>query len=343
MALVGSLLMIFGAAAPASAATPAPVFGVQFHGTWGDYTDAQRAVVLDALKANGAQTVRIDVSWRMLEPVKSGTFDTWGLAQVDNAINMAAERGLSPMVTLWMAPKWANGSTDELVPVTSKTGLNGLTSVTKRLAIRYKATVQAWEFWNEPNDNNFMRGANPKVYAGMLKAAYSGFKAGSPSAKVVFGGTSYVDDVWVRKALAAGAKGKYDIMGVHPYQGVADEAPELPDNGTMWRMNHLPALIAAMKAYGDGGKQIWFTEFGWRVAQTAPDTANWQRGVSPATQADYLARTIDLIQTTYPQVTRVYWYNDRVASTDANNTGYGMVYPDGSVTPALAGLRAALA
>lgn len=344
VALVGSLLVVFGATAPAAAATtPAPVFGVQFHGTWGDYTDAQRAVVLDALKANGAQSVRIDISWRMLEPVKSGTFDAWGLAQVDKAINMAAQRGLNPLVTLWMAPQWANGSTDERVPVTSAAGLKGLTAVSKKLAIRYKTSVSAWEVWNEPNDNNFMRGANPKVYAGMLRAAYSGFKAGNPAAKVVFGGPSYVDDVWVRQALAAGAKGKYDVMAVHPYQGVADEAPELPDNGTKWRMNHLPALIAAMKAYGDGAKEIWFTEFGWRVAQTAPDAANWQRGVSPTTQADYLARTIDLIQSTYPQVTRVYWYTDRVSSTDANNTGYGMVYPDGSVTPALAGLRSALA
>jgi hypothetical protein len=328
---------------PAAATTTNPVFGVQFHGTWGNYTDTERAMVLDTLKANGVQTVRIDVSWRMLEPVKSGTFDTWGLNHVDKSIRMAADRGLAPMVTLWMAPQWANASTDERVPVTSTAGLKGLQSVSKRRAARYAGVVSAWEFWNEPNDANFMRGADPKVYARMLQYAYAGFKAGHRATPVVFGGPSYVDDVWVDRALAAGARGKYDIMGVHPYQAVADEAPELPDNGTMWRLNHLPALINVMKKHGDGAKQIWFTEFGYRVAQTTATTPNWQRGVDPATQSDYLARTIDLIRAQYPQVTRVFWYRDRVERTDVNNSGYGMVFPDGTITPALANLRTSLA
>ena len=342
--LIAALIATMMAFNPASAASSVgPVFGVQFHGTWSNYTDAERAMVLDTLKANGVESVRIDVSWRMLEPDKSGTFSAWGLAQVDNAIRMAAERGLKPLVTLWMAPKWANGSNDERVPVTSAKGLKGLKSVSQRLAARYAGVVDAWEFWNEPNDDNFMRGADPKVYAKMLQYAYAGFKAGHAATPVVFGGPSYVDDAWVGKALAAGARGKYDIMSVHPYMGVFDESPLLPDNGTMWRMNHLPALIEVMKKYGDGGKQIWFTEFGWRVNPTAPNAANWERGVTQAQQAEYLAQTIGLVRSTYPQVTRVYWYDDRVDNTDPANTGWGLVYPDGSVVPALAGLRSVLA
>ena len=191
-----------------------------------------------------------------------------------------------------MAPQWANGSTDERMPVTSSKGLTGLTSVTKRLAAKYAGVVDGWEVWNEPNDSNFMTGASPTVYAGMLKAAYSGFKAGDKNCKVVFSGTSHVDDTWVGKALAAGAKGKYDVMGVHPYMGVADEAPDLPDNGGMWRMNHLASLINVMKNYGEGSKPIWFTEFGWSVHPTPTNPANWQRGVTATQQADYLARTI---------------------------------------------------
>lgn len=342
-ALALALAAVVGLERPAAAATNGPLVGVQFHGTWGDYTDASRAMVLDTLKANGAGTVRIDVSWRMLEPNKSGTFDAWGLSVVDNAIRQAQSRGLRPLVTLWMAPQWANGSTDERVPPTSSTGLNGLKSVTKRLAARYAGVVDAWEVWNEPNDTNFMRGADPKVYAKVLTYAYSGFKSGSAATPVVFGGPSYVDDEWVRTALAAGARGKYDVMSVHPYQGVADEAPDLPDNGTKWRMNHLPALISAMAAYGDGAKPIWFTEFGWRVAQTSTTAANWERGVTATQQADYLNRTIQLVRSKYPQVARIYWYCDRVSSTDVNNSGYGMVFPDGSVTPALAGLKGFLA
>lgn len=38
---------------------PLPEFGTQFHGMWGSYTDTQRAMVLDTLKANGVTTVRL--------------------------------------------------------------------------------------------------------------------------------------------------------------------------------------------------------------------------------------------------------------------------------------------
>lgn len=344
LAAFAAFALLMSGVAPASAETHpgSPMFGTQFHGTWGDYDDAERAMVLDKLVAHGVETVRIDISWRMLEPDKSGTFSQWGLGQVDKAIHMAAERGLKPLVTLWMAPRWANGSADERVPVTSSRGLKGLQSVSQRLAARYAGVVDAWEFWNEPNDHNFMRGTDPKVYAKMLQYAYAGFKAGHKGTPVVFGGPSYVDAVWVGKALAAGAKGKYDIMSVHPYMGVFDESPLLPDNGTMWRMNHLPELFKVMTQYGEGGKQVWFTEFGWRVNEFAADAKNWERGVTQSQQSQYLAETIQLVREQYPQVTRVYWYDDRVDSTDVDNSGWGLVYPDGSTVPALTDLRSIL-
>jgi polysaccharide biosynthesis protein PslG len=337
-ALVAALLTFsMAAAAPARAATaPLPTFGTQFHGVWGDYDDATRAMVLDTLKANGATTVRIDVSWRMLEPDAPGVFSAWGLGVVDNAINMAASRGLKPLVTLWMTPKWATGSDDERVAPTSAAALNALSDVSRRLAARYNGTVDGWEVWNEPNSNDFMRGADPVVYAQVLAAAYTGFKAGSPATPVVFGGPMYVDDTWVGKVLAAGGKGKYDVMGVHPYMAVADAPPDLPDDGSMWRMDHLASLIDVMSKFGEAGKPIWFTEFGWSVHPTAPDAANWQRGVTPAQATDYLQRTVTLLQSKYPTVARVYWYKDRADSADVNNTGYGLVFPNGSPTPTLA-------
>ena len=351
MALIASVVLVVVGSlltpATAEAATPtvpasgsSPAFGVQFHGTWQDYTDAQRAQVLDTLRANGAQTVRIDVSWRMLEPDAPGVFSPWGLRTVDNAISMAASRGLRPLVTVWMTPKWATGSDDERVPPTSPAALAAFTDLTTRLADRYDGVVDGYEMWNEPNSNDFMRGADPVVYAKLLAAGYAGVKAGSPATPVVFGGPMFVDDVWVSKVLAAGAAGKYDVMGVHPYQAIADEAPEAPDDGSKWRMNHLPALLRVMTAHGDGGKPIWFTEFGWSVHPTQANAANWERGVSQAVQADYLLRTLDMVTRDYPSVTRVYWYNDRATTADPSNTGYGLVNTDGTPVPALAAFGA---
>jgi polysaccharide biosynthesis protein PslG len=330
-----ALAVPFLGVGPADATPAGPEFGVQFHGAWSDYTDAGRAAVLNQLKRNGASTVRIDVSWRMLQPNGPGAFDPWGASQVDNAITAATSRGLKPLVTFWMAPQWASGSADELVAPASAAGLSALTDVAQTLAAKYAGKLAGWEVWNEPNSDDFLRGADPVVYANVLKAADAGFKAGDPNTPVVFGGTQYVDTDWVAKVFAAGGTA-YDVMGVHPYQGVADEAPELPDDGTMWRLSHVQSLRALMDANGAAGRPMWFTEFGWSVHPTIVGSANWQRGVTAAQQADFLVRTLKFVAANYPYVAKAYWYQDRADSQDPAMSGYGLVFPDGSPTEALA-------
>lgn len=129
-------------------------------------------------------------------------------------------------------------------------------------------------------------------------------------------------------------------MGVHPYQAIADEPPEAPDAGNKYRLNHLPALIAAMKAVGDGTRPIWFTEFGWTAHTNSATEPNWSRGVTPAVQADYLGRTYALLRAKYPQVTKVFWYEDNNLPTNAGEARFDLVYADGTVAPALSAVPA---
>lgn len=311
-----------------------PQFGVQFHGTWGDYDDAERARVLRTLRDNGATTVRIDVSWRMLQPEGPGAFDPWGARQVDAAIDAATARGLRPLVTLWMAPEWATGSDDERVPPTTPSARAAWQDFAAAMVERYGDRVDAWEIWNEPNHNDFMRGASPGVYAKVLQSAHAGIKAADPTATVVFGGTQYVDVSWIKKVFAAGGT-TFDVMGVHPYQGVADEAPELPDNGSKYRLGRVPALYATLQKQGFGSRPIWFTEFGWRASPNAAGIPHWKRGVTPKRQAAYLIRTFEHVRGTMPYVERMYWYTDRADSANPKRAGYGLVLPDGAPTQAL--------
>lgn len=328
----GKKLATTRAASSLSATTnPLPEFGTQFHGMWGSYTDAQRAMVLDTLKANGVTTVRLDVSWAMLNPT-STTWDTWGTNFVTRVIKMITDRGMKPMVMIWLTPKWVTGSTDNRIPPKTTSQLSKWQTFNRQLASRFPQ-VTDWEIWNEPNHNDFMRGASASVYAKVLSYGYSGIKAGNPNARVIFAGTQFVDTPWITSALKSGAKGKYDIMGVHPYMAVGNLSPTAADTDGIWRLRHIPTLRAAMLAVGDN-KPMWFTEFGWRVGSTG--TANWQLGVDEATQAKYLADALQITREEYPYVTRVYWYRELADNNTSTSSGYGLIQPDGRVKPALA-------
>lgn len=297
---------------------------------WGSYSDSQRAMVLDRLKANGAKTVRLDVSWAMLQP-NGPAFDTWGTNFVTRVLKMITDRGMKPLVMIWMTPRWVTGSSDTLIPPKTSAQLNQWETFLRQVSARFPQ-VSDWEVWNEPNSNDFMRGGDAGVYARVLAAGFRGIRAGNPKAKVIFAGTQYVDTPWIKKAFAAGAAGKYDIMGVHPYMAVGNLSPDTPGNGTIWRMRHLPTLRNAMLAVGDK-KPIWFTEFGWRAGSEG--SANWQLGVSSATQAKYLAKTLSMIKNEWPYVNRVYWYRELGKNNNSETTGYGLILPNGSVQPAL--------
>ena len=95
VALLAATRLAPAAASAASAAVRARRWGSST-APGGDYTDAQRAQVLDTLKANGATTVRIDVSWRQLEPTTPACSTPGARNNVNNAITMAATRGLKP-------------------------------------------------------------------------------------------------------------------------------------------------------------------------------------------------------------------------------------------------------
>lgn len=116
--------------------------------------------------------------------------------------------------------------------------------------------------------------------------------------------------------------------------GVADDPPNLPDDGGMWHLNHLPSLLDVMADHGDAGKPIWFTEFGWSVHPDEPGADPWDRGVTAAEQADFLTQTVHLVRDKYPMVTRMYSDRARTELADPLRAGYGLVFPDGDTMPA---------
>lgn len=336
--IVGSGVAV--AASANAATTSRPAVGVQFKGMWSDYTDAQRAEVLDKMAAAGMDTVRLDVSWAMMQPTGPDSWDAWGVGFIDRVITMANARGLTPLVTLWMTPAWANsGRGDRALPNDPA----DYARAARFAANKWAGKVAGWEVWNEPNSNDFMTGASPTAYAELIKAAYPAFKAGDPNATVVSGGTMYVDTDWIAKMYAAGAQGSFDAIAVHPYMGVADLAPETPDDGTQWTLAHVASLHALMVKHGDGAKGIWLTEMGWSTHATAAGAPNWQRGVTPEVQADYTVRAIDFVAAKLPWVTNMYFYTERdQVNSHIQDNNYGILRRDLSPKPVYTALKARL-
>ncbi len=322
--------------AAGEAAVPAgrPPIGVAFHGLWTDYTDARRALILDQLRSAGVRSVRIDLSWAMLQP-NGRTYDPWGVSQVDSVIRMANERGITPLMMFWLTPPWANGHQGTRAlpdrPADYAAALGWA-------AARWRGQVVGWEIWNEPNSDRFLRGADPVAYTRLLRAAYPAVKSADPDAVVVFGGVQYNDVAWLSRAYDGGAQGYFDAMATHPYQGIADLPPDATD-GTKWTLMHVTAVRDLMVARGDGDKEIWFTEFGWSTHGVFSG-ANWLRGVTESQQASFLTETAELVATRLPYVRHLYWYSDiDVSNGDPQYANYGVFRRDLTPKPLLAALR----
>jgi polysaccharide biosynthesis protein PslG len=321
----------------ASVAPARPALGVQFHCNWAFYTNADRMAVLDKLKAAGVGWVRIDAAWSGIEAAHKGDRNPWYIRMVDFCVKEAHKRGIKVLVTLWMTPGWANGGASTRVPPANP---QDYADFARWAAMRWRGRVSAWEVWNEPDPwQSFFRGNLPQ-YVNLLKAAYPAFKAGDPNALVLLGGPSSNDDRWVDQVYALGAKGSFDVLATHPYQGIADAPPESADDGNRWWFTHLPAVRKVMLRHGDGAKPIWFTEFGWSAHVDRPGIANWQRGVTPEQQGDYLVRAMRYTRAHYPYVPVMFWYKERArASGDAHQEGYALLNSNLSERPVYKALK----
>jgi polysaccharide biosynthesis protein PslG len=319
-----------GAPGPASAGGseavtgPRPAFGVNFHAGWTDYTNEQRLMVLDKMAAAGVDWVRVDIGWSTFEEHCRGCYSQWYIDILDLTVDAARARGIDVLGMLWRTPDWANGGAGVYAPPTDPAEYG---RAARWAAEHFRGRVAAWEVWNEPNEDYFWTGST-QDYARLVQAAYPGFKAGDPGATVVLGGPAYNDTEWLTGLYEAGIHGSFDVMATHPYQAPADLPPEEADTGgeNIWLLSHVTAVRDLMARYGDGHKEIWFTEFGWSAHGNWAGVPPWDRGVTEAQQATYLVRTLEYMAANHPYVTKLFWYNERNRGTsDVHLDNYGLL------------------
>lgn len=340
------VLVLAGVTACAADASPdaAPSngslsFGVHVHAGWNDSTRERDVAIVNTLADAGVSWVRLDVGWASYEERCSGCISDWYRDRADAVIDAARARGMKVLAQVGMTPAWASRSGSTSAPPDDPERFG---SFMGWLAEHVQGRVDAFELWNEPNSEDFWTGT-AEQYVALVRSGYDNIKRVSPTVPVVLGGVSYNDTEWLTRLYDAGVAGSFDVLATHPYQAPADLPPEEPDpEGTnIWLITHVVAVRDLMVAHGDGGKQVWFTEFGWStpdrpLGSGAPE----DRGVTEEQQADYLVRTVKLIQSRYRFVTHVFWYNavDNGDSTSQYDN-FGLMDRDLRPKPALAAVR----
>jgi len=214
------------------------------------------------------------------------------------------------------------------------------------MATRYPDRNAAYEIWNAPHNTSFWKGTMAQ-YMAVLRAGHDGVKAGDSGATVLLAGVMYNDDAWVRDVYARGGKPYFDGVATHPYQGDGALPPEQADNAGRYRFTHLPAVRQVMLDYGDAGKRIWITEFGWSAHANRDGIPSWARGVSESTQADFAVRGIKYAAQNWPYLAVMIWFKERSWNVPSNDPewfrihteGYGLLRADGSGRPVYTALR----
>ncbi len=296
-------------------------FGMATHLEW--LSDTELNTQLDLLQAMGCKYVRNDFSIARIEPTE-GNFD-W--TRYDNVVNACTAHGIEMIALMdqYNTLSWQNGG---------HTGPNGTWSMypvlpqyyetwCKETAKHYLGTIKIFEMGNEPDGITFWPPyPDPVAYTALLKAGYTGTKAGNPNSVVLFaglpGGWTVPIDTFLPACYVAGAKGYFDAMALHPYTH-----PSSPN------FSLLDKAIKIMESNGDYDIPIYLTEVGW-------PTGSGTGSVSEETQATYLKQLFSLANGKgYKTVKLVCWYDFKDDGLDLANkeNNFGLIHNQNYSTP----------
>ncbi len=290
-------------------------YGVQAHMVDND----QAPRVMQAIKDLGFGWVKQQVEWKRFEPSK-GNYQ-WG--PLDYIVNTANQYGVNVMFSVAKAPKWARPSNTDFSVEGPPANPQDFADFMGAMAARYKGRVKAYEIWNEQN-LWYEWGHEPLDagrYVQLLAAAYRAIKAQDPNAIVVSGaltptglndGVTAVDDmVYLEQMYQHGLKRYCDAVGAHPsgYNVPPDVTwdkaydPTAIFRGPFDNKNHSWSFRSTMEGYrnimvkyGDAGKRIWPTEFGWASSPTPVLHYEYAADNTLEEQAQYTVRAYQMMK-----------------------------------------------
>lgn len=279
--------------------------------------DVERAAQL--MQDAGIQAVRMDFNWDMLNPTR----EEWKFEDYDRVVKIVRSHGLEFLGIVDYVSWWASSaqaSQDWRVRLYSEP-LNDydFARYTYEVVNHFKADVRVWQIWNEPNTKGFWKPQpNPARYVSLLQEAYLAAKYADPDAVVIFAGLSSngiegndesgLASNFIEHAYAAGARGYFDAMAIHPYM--------LPNSGIETLRAKISATRAVMNKNGDQDLPLWLTEMG------VPSDAPWWQ-TAPVQSEEDVAKWLELVYTRLWDLTPlIVWYQLQDRDTGADPEGH---------------------
>jgi hypothetical protein len=186
----------------------------------------------------------------------------------DPLVLAAARRRLAVLPNVWATPDWAaERPGDAASPPRDRAAYGRFLAA---LIARYgprgslwaehpevpRVPIREWQIWNEPSMTRYWT-TQPfaKSYVSLLRAAYTAVKAADPHAKVILAGLPNESWKALRTVYAAGARGHFDAVALHPYTGKPRNVIRL-----------IELARSVMRRAHDPRTPVWVTELSWPAA-----------------------------------------------------------------------------
>jgi polysaccharide biosynthesis protein PslG len=342
-----------GGGTPAASGTFA--YGFQVH-MW-DISQQAKGFAVGNVKQAGFNWVKHQVEWQQVEQAPG----QYNWSELDAIVNTANGAGLNIILSVLHAPDFYRSPSSGLMPSDPST----YQQLMQAMATRYAGKVKAYEMWNEENlsRETGVGNVSPTTYLPLLKAGFTGVKAGDSTAQVFIGALSptgvsqpgvSMDDLAYLQALYAlnngEAKNYFDVLAAHlsGFSNPPDCTPSTPQCSLSGAWNNDPSFFAfyrlgqyrdAMTQAGDD-KKIWLTEFGYDSSDVAVPGYEYSTFISEDAQARFLVQAFQIArQTPYIGGVMVWNLNYQMAVPQTDEKwGFAVIRSDWSPRPAFLAL-----
>ena len=280
----------------------------------------------DVMAGAGIESMRVVLSWRDAQryaswddvplTVRDRYRDEGGVptdfSRADRVIGAAAQRGMTVLPVIMIAPDWAARHPGAFS--SPPKGTDAYARFASALTRRYgpggsfwtehpelrPRPVRAWQIWNEPSMREFWHDRPwAKDYVALLRAARIEIKRADPKAKIVLAGLPNKSWNDLRRIYRIrGARRYFDAVAFHPFTGKVGGVVEI------LRRNR-----RVMRRYRDARTPLYVTELSWPSARGKVDRSygieTTERG--QATRARKALRVLAKHRRSL-RIKGVYWY-----------------------------------